>query len=70
MSNSEKPEDLILRIVRQFVIAAYTFFILLATGFIVVGKYVFDVLHTWVERNKERQEHKKFVESSTSKETT
>lgn len=68
MSNSEKPEDLILNIVKQFVIAAYTFFILLATGFIVVGKFVFDALHTWVERNKERQPQKKFVESSTSNE--
>jgi len=68
MSNSEKPEDLILRIVKQFVIAAYTLFILLATGFIVVGKFVFDALHIWLERNKERQPQRKFVESSTSNE--
>jgi hypothetical protein len=67
MQNAQKPEDVILRIVREFIIAAYTLFILLATGFIVVGKFTFDVLYRIVEQYKHRQQEKKYVECAPPK---
>jgi hypothetical protein len=70
MSTSEKTEDLLLRLFKQCLIEAYTLFMLLATGFIVVGKYLFDLLYVLVKKTKERKAAKEFVESSSSQETT
>jgi len=64
LNSKKKTEDLIFIWIKRFVITSYELLILLATGFIILGKFVFDILHTWVEKNKQRQLHKKFVEST------
>lgn len=62
MADPEKPEELLLRIMREFLKAAYSLFALVATGFIVLGKFAFDALYKIVEKNRQGHNPRKQVE--------
>ena len=45
MNKFEKPEDMLLRLCMDFVAAAYSFCVLVATGIVLAGKLLFDTLY-------------------------
>jgi len=55
MQSSENSGDMITRLARDFLVAVYKLAVLLATGIIVLGKFVFDNLYQLVDNDKKGQ---------------
>lgn len=58
------------RLARDFLVAAYKLAVLLATGIIVLGKFVFDNLYQLVDNDKKRQKEVRKVVYETIEENS
>ena len=66
MAKDGSPEDLLVGILKDTLVAAYTVLVFVATGIIVIGKFVFDSLYALVKAKQER-DRAKGVECSASR---
>lgn len=60
MQNAEnkKPEEVLLAMFKDMLAAAYTLLVFLATGFVIIGKFVFDALFEIVKAQREQDRSK------------
>lgn len=69
MQLSESPGDMLARLAKDFFVSTYKLCILLATGLIILGKFVFDNLYKLVDTNKKGQTEVRRVVYETEEES-
>jgi hypothetical protein len=58
MVKERKPEEVLLEMLKDMLVAAYTLLVFLATGTIILGKFVFDGLYELVKAKREHDKAK------------